>query len=206
MKLTDLTVGNLVAAFQSSAPVPGGGSASALAGAVGAALLSMVAGLPKHRADTEEDRARLAEAGSLCAKASQDLTALIDRDSEAYEEVMAAYRRPKATDEEKAGRTAAIQAALKVATAAPLDVMRSCAAALEQAVVVASIGNPSASSDVLVGIELLVAGLKGAKANVEINLGSIKDASYVEHARSDVIEFERGASHEAEAARARLTP
>ena len=89
---------------------------------------------------------------------------------------MAAYRRPKATDEEKAGRTAAIQAALKVATAAPLDVMRSCAAALEQAVVVASIGNPSASSDVLVGIELLVAGLKGAKANVEINLGSIKDA------------------------------
>ena len=205
MKLTDLTVGNLVAAFQSSAPVPGGGSASALAGAVGAALLSMVAGLPKHLADTQEDRARLAEAGSLCAKASQGLTALIDRDSEAYEEVMAAYRRPKATDE-KAGRTAAIQVALKVATAAPLDVIRSCAAALEQAVVVASIGNPSASSDVLVGIELLVAGLKGAKANVEINLGSIKDASYVEHARSDVIEFERGASHEAEAARARLTP
>jgi formiminotetrahydrofolate cyclodeaminase len=204
MKPTDLTVGNLLAAFQSTDPVPGGGSASALAGAVGAALLVMVAGLPKPRAETEEDRARLAEAGSLCAGLSHDLAALIDRDSDAYEQVMLAYRRPKATDAEKAARAAAIQDALKVATAAPLHVMRSCGAALEQAVVVATIGNRSASSDVLVAIELLVAGLKGAKANVEINLGSVKDERYVEHARADVVEYERGALHEADAARARL--
>ena len=89
---------------------------------------------------------------------------------------MAAYKKPKATDEEKAARSAAIQEAMRAAIAAPLDVMRACAAAAEQGVVVAALGNPSASSDVQVGFELLGAGLRGAKLNVEINLGSVKDA------------------------------
>jgi formiminotetrahydrofolate cyclodeaminase len=204
MKLTNLSVVDLLAAFRSSDPTPGGGSASALSGAVGAALLVMVSGLPKPRVDTEEDRERLTEAGHRCAALSQELAGLIDRDSEAYEQVMSAYRLPKSTDPEKTARSAAIQAALKAATGAPLDVVRACAGAVEQAVVVASLGNPSASSDVRVALELLRAGLQGAKANVEINLGSVKDEEYVGRARADVVEFDRASAHEAAAALARL--
>ena len=204
MKLTEKTVAELLAAFQSSEPTPGGGSASALAGAVGASLLAMVAGLPKSRAATEEDAQRLKAAGERCTTLASELEGLVDRDSESYDTVMAAYRLPKGTDAEKTARSAAIQDALRVATAAPLDVMRACAAAVEQAVVVARLGNTSAASDVQVGLELLTAGLRGAKQNVEINLGSIKDASYVERVRKDEQEFERGATHEAAAAWAAL--
>lgn len=205
MKLTDRTVLDLLAAFRSSEPTPGGGSASALAGAVGASLFAMVAGLPKSRAAAEEDAARLRAAGNRCAELADQLAALVDRDSEAYDLVVSAYRRPKSTDDEKTARSAAIQKALRAAIAAPLEVMRACAAAVEQGVVIATLGNPSASSDVQVALELLGAGLRGAKLNVEINLGSVKDAEYAASVRREVEEFERGATHETAAARRALT-
>jgi formiminotetrahydrofolate cyclodeaminase len=186
VKLVDRTVTDLLTAFQSSDPTPGGGSASALAGAIGASLLAMVAGLPKSRAGTQQQRTRLEDARGKCAALSTELARLIDRDSEAYELVMAAYRGPKGSDEEKAARAAAIQDALRAAIAAPLDVMRACAAAIGEGPVVASLGNASAASDVEVGVELLTAGLRGAKLNVEINLGSIKDAAYVAKIRDEV--------------------
>ena len=201
MKLTERRVDDLLQAFRSPDPTPGGGSAAALAGAIGASLLAMVAGLPKSRAATEEDVERLQAAGRRCAAIAGDLTTLVDRDSEAYDLVVGAYRQPKGTDEEKAARSAAIQKAMRAAIAAPLDVMRACAAAAEQGVVVAALGNPSASSDVRVGFELLGAGLRGAKLNVEINLGSVKDAAYVETVRRDVEEFERAIGHETSAIR-----
>lgn len=185
MLLTHLSVTDLLAAFRSSEPTPGGGSASALAGAVGASLLAMVAGLPKPRTAGSDEARRLAEAGARCTALAEELAALIDRDSEAYELVVGAFRLPKGSDEEKAARTAAIQGGLKASTDAPLQVMRACAAALEQAEVVARFGNRNASSDVQVGLELLRAGLHGAKLNVEINLGSLKDAAYVETARTE---------------------
>ena len=196
MKLTERRVDDLLQAFRSPDPTPGGGSAAALAGALGASLLAMVAGLPKSRAATEEDAERLQAAGRRCAAIADDLTTLVDRDSEAYDLVVGAYQQPKRTDEEKSARSAAIQQAMRAAIAAPLDVMRACAAAAEQGVVVAALGNPSASSDVRVGFELLGAGLRGAKLNVEINLGSVKDAAYVETVRREVEEFERAIAHE----------
>jgi formiminotetrahydrofolate cyclodeaminase len=201
VKLTERRVDDLLQAFRSPDPTPGGGSAAALAGAIGASLLAMVAGLPKSRAATEEDVERLQAAGRRCAAIAGDLTTLVDRDSEAYDLVVGAYKQPKGTDEEKAARSAAIQQAMRAAIAAPLDVMRACAAAAEQGVVVAALGNPSASSDVRVGFELLGAGLRGAKLNVEINLGSVKDAAYVETVRRDVEEFERAIGHETSAIR-----
>ena len=201
MKLTERRVDDLLQAFRSPDPTPGGGSAAALAGAIGASLLAMVAGLPKSRAATEEDVERLQAAGRRCAAIAGDLTTLVDRDSEAYDLVVGAYKQPKRTDEEKSARSAAIQQAMRAAIAAPLDVMRACAAAAEQGVVVAALGNPSASSDVRVGFELLGAGLRGAKLNVEINLGSVKDAAYVETVRRDVEEFERAIGHETSAIR-----
>jgi formiminotetrahydrofolate cyclodeaminase len=146
----------------------------------------MVAGLPKSRAATDEDGGRLRSAGEACAASSVELEALVDRDSDAYDLVMAAYKKPKATDDEKAARSAAIQAAMREAIAAPLAVMRACAAAAGQGAVIATLGNPSASSDVQVGFELLGAGLRGAKLNVEINLGSVKDAEYVAAVRAEM--------------------
>jgi methenyltetrahydrofolate cyclohydrolase len=200
MTLTDRSVTALLDAFRSPSPTPGGGSAAALAGALGASLLAMVAALPKSRAATEEDAQRLKAAGERCTALAGELTSLIDRDSEAYDLVMGAYKKPKATDEEKAARSAAIQAAFREAIAAPLAVMRACASSAEQSVVIAALGNPSASSDAQVGLELLGAALRGAKLNVEVNLGSVKDETYAARVRGDVTEFERAIAHETAAA------
>jgi formiminotetrahydrofolate cyclodeaminase len=201
MRFVERSVNDLLAAFRAPEPTPGGGSAAALAGALAASLLAMVAGLPKSKAATEEDATRLEAAGTRCTELSETLAGLIDRDSDAYGLVMAAYKRPKGTDEEKAARSAAIQEAFRAAIETPLDVMRACAAAAEQGVVIASLGNPSAASDGQVGFELLGAALRGAKMNVEINLTSVKDPEYVGRIRRDVEEFERALAHETSAAR-----
>jgi formiminotetrahydrofolate cyclodeaminase len=186
MKLIDATVTDFLAAVRSPDPTPGGGSAAALAGAMGASLLAMVAGLPKSRAATEQDAARLRSAGERCTALADELTALIDRDSAAYELVLAAYKKPKGTDAEKTARSAAIQEAMRAAIAAPLDVMRACAAAAQHGPAIAELGLLSASSDVQVGLALLRAGLQGAKLNVEINLESVKDAGYVAQVREEI--------------------
>jgi formiminotetrahydrofolate cyclodeaminase len=204
MNLTEHTVHAFLEAVRGSNPTPGGGSASALAGATGASLLAMVAGLPKSCAVTAEDAERLKAAGGRSAALAVDLEALVERDSQAYELVLAAYKLPKGTENEKASRAAAIQTAFRAAIDAPLDVMRACAAAVEQGVVVATLGLASASSDVMVGIELLGAALRGAKLNVETNLGSVKDADYLTRVRADVEEFTRAIDHETAAATAAL--
>ena len=201
MKFIDKMVTELLADFRAPEPTPGGGSASALAGALGASLLAMVAGLPKSKATTAEDVARLEAAGVRCTELSHELAGLVDRDSEAYTQVMDAYKKPKATDEEKAARSAAIQEGFHAAIAAPLEVMRACAAAGEQGVVVASLGNPSAFSDVQVGLELLGAALRGARLNVEINLESVKDAEYADKTRDEAAELERALDRETSAAK-----
>jgi methenyltetrahydrofolate cyclohydrolase len=200
MSLTTQSVNAFLAAIRSSNPTPGGGSASALAGAMGASLLAMVAGLPKSRATTAEDGARLRFAGERCTGIARELEALVDRDTAAYNIVLAAYKLPKGNDQEKAARASAIQDGMRAATAAPLEVMRACAAGAEQGVVVATLGLTSAASDARVGLELLGAALRGAKENVEINLGSIKDADYVAKVRADAAALERALAHEAAAA------
>lgn len=205
MKLIDLTLTELLNAFRAPEPTPGGGSASALSGAVGASLLVMIARLPKSRATGDGDLDRLRAAGDRCAGLADALAALVDRDSAAYDLVVAAYRHPKSTDAEKTARSAAIQTALRAAIAAPLDVMRACAAAAEHSVVIAGLGNPSAASDVQVALELLGAGLRGARMNVEINLGSVKDEAYVGGVRRDIEALERHATEEAAAARRTLS-
>jgi formiminotetrahydrofolate cyclodeaminase len=179
--------------FRSSAPTPGGGSAAALAGALGASLFTMVAGLPRPRAASDDDLLRLREAGERCAALSRQLENLIDRDSEAYEQVMSAYRMPKAAEAEKAARAQRIEAALRAAIETPLDVMRACAAALDDAATLLALGNANASSDVKVGVALLGAGLRGAQLNVEINLDGVKDGDYAAGVRREVARLiERG--------------
>jgi formiminotetrahydrofolate cyclodeaminase len=153
----------------------------------------MVTGLPRPRAASDDDLRRLREAGERCAALSRQLENLIDRDSEAYEQVMSAYRMPKAAEAEKAVRAERIQAALRAAIETPLDVMRACAAALDDAATLLGLGNANASSDVKVGVALLGAGLRGAQLNVEINLDGVKDADYAAGVRREVARLiERG--------------
>jgi formiminotetrahydrofolate cyclodeaminase len=185
MSLTAGSVSQLLAAFRSSSPTPGGGSAAALAGAVGASLLAMVAGLPKPRTTSDEELEQLRDAGRHCALLASRLEALIDADTDAYDLVVDAYRLPRSTDGEKAERTARIQEALRTATEVPLEVMRHCADALARKAVVARLGNQNAASDVTVAGAMLRAGLSGARENVEINLGSIKDPDYVARIASE---------------------
>jgi methenyltetrahydrofolate cyclohydrolase len=176
--LADKSVRDLLAAFSSSDPTPGGGSASALASATGASLLMMVAGLQKTRNQSDDDRAALGAAGAALDDIRRRLTDAIDADTAAYNEVVGAYKLPKATPEEQAARKAAIQRALQAATDVPLGVMKQSVRALEEATVVAAHGYTSAASDVGVAIALLTAGATGAKLNVDVNLGAITDAAY----------------------------
>jgi methenyltetrahydrofolate cyclohydrolase len=191
MRLADLRFVDLLAAFRAPDPTPGGGSASALSGAVGASLLAMVAGLPKSRAQNPDDEKRLAAARVGCSAISNELAALMERDSDVYEDVVAAFRLPKGSDDEKRVRSDRIQEALRFATEAPLHIMRVCVDGLRAGREVAALGNANASSDLQVGLELLRAGLRGAKLNVAINLTSIRDREYVVAARRESDDLER---------------
>ena len=205
MKLTERSVADLLAAFRSPAPTPGGGSASALGGAIGASLLAMVASMPSRRAAAEEDVDRLQSAARRCTALADRLAALIDEDSGAYELVVAAYKLPKTSDPEKAERSRRIQQAMTAAIDVPLDVMRRAADAIETGAVVAALGNPNAASDVGVALELLAAAVRGAMLNVEINLESIKDQDYLEKVRREANTLEEQCASGTAAARALLS-
>lgn len=185
-----MAVEDLLDAFASSDPVPGGGSAAALAGAVGVSLLMMVAGLPKTRTGSPEEAADLSEASSRLRPLREALTSSIDRDSEAYETVLAAYRLPKSTDEEKAARKTAVETAMRGATDVPLDTMRACQQALRGAIIVARNGYANAATDTGVAVQMLLAGLRGAGLNVDVNAASISDAAYVARVRAERDELE----------------
>ena len=200
----EMALADLMDAFASTDAVPGGGSAAALGGAVGASLLLMVAGMPKTKTGAPEETADLAEAASRLHPLRDSLLELVDRDSDAYRQVMDAFRLPKESDEDKAARTQAIDRATRVATEAPLNTMRACQQALRGALVVARNGNRRTTSDVGVGVELLLAALRGARLNVDINLSSLEDAAYVTRVKTEVAELERDAAQDAEAARRAL--
>jgi formiminotetrahydrofolate cyclodeaminase len=202
--LTDNSVRDLLAAFASSDPTPGGGSASAIASAIGASLLVMVSGLPKTRSGSDEDRAALAAAAPALTGLQQRLTEAVDLDTTAYDRVVAAYKLPKATLSEQDARKAAIQHALRGATDVPLGVMRLSSLALEQARTVAAHGRRAAASDVGVAVALLGAGLHGARLNVEINLGSLTDTAYADAARIEVAHLSERAALAIEEAEALL--
>jgi formiminotetrahydrofolate cyclodeaminase len=163
----------------SGTPTPGGGSAAAAVGAMGAALVSMVCNLTIGREKFTGVEARMKETLARSETLRAELSQLMTDDIEAYQAVMAAYRLPKDTEEEKAIRTEAIQSGLKKATLTPLATTRACAEVIELGQFVAESGNPNAASDAGAGAACAQAGLKAATLNVLINLGSIKDKVFV---------------------------
>lgn len=178
MSFSTLSLHDFVQALASPQPTPGGGTAAAAAGAMGVGLLMMVAGLPRTRGNTDDERATLAAVRERLAPLADGLERCADQDAEAFDAVMAAYRLPKSSDEEKAARRAAIAAAMRGATEAPLETLRLTVEALESVETVATIGNASATSDVGVGRGLLMAAAAGAAANVQINLDGLGDEAY----------------------------
>jgi formiminotetrahydrofolate cyclodeaminase len=203
-RFAEMALADLIDAFSSTDAVPGGGSAAALAGAMGVSLLMMVAGLPKTKTGAPEETADLAEASSRLHPLRDALVELVDRDSDAYRQVLAAFRLPKASEAEKAARTEAIGGATRAAIDAPLDTMRLCQQALRGAVIVASNGSRKTTSDVGVAVELLVAALRGARLNVDINLAGLSDEAYTARIKDEVEELVSDAAGDAEAARRAL--
>ena len=170
----------------SKKPAPGGGSVSACAGALGAALVGMVCNLTRGRekfADVETEIVTLVEAAEA---ARARLEQLLQEDTTAYNGVIAAYKMPKETAEKQAARTAAIQAGLIVAADVPLEICRVAVEVCRLAKVAAGIGNPQAVTDAGIGAILGEAAVVGAALNVKINLGSIKDEAYVAKAAAEI--------------------
>lgn len=199
-----MTLPELLDAFASNEPVPGGGSAAALAGAVGASLLIMVAGLPTTRTGTPEEAADLAEASARLRPLRDALASLVQEDSDAYAAVVAAIKLPKVTDADKRARRAAIETAMQRATETPLETMRCCQQALRGATIVAANGNRSAASDTAAGVELLLAGLRSAGLNVDINIESLSDRAFASRMAEERRQLAADAGADAESAREQL--
>ena len=176
--LTDLKSKDFLTALASSAPAPGGGGGAAMAGALAAALASMVCNLTigkeKFAQQEPEVKCLLDEAEEV----RQALLALVEDDAAVFNSFMACYKLPKATDAEKAARTAAIRAAAKQAAEVPLAIARASYKVLQLAHRLVIIGNPGVITDGACSALLARAALRCAEYNVRINLGLTKDEEY----------------------------
>ena len=184
MKLAELKTAEFVDLLASDAPAPGGGSAAALGGALGAALTAMVCGLTvgKKKYAEFEELAQSAQAKALDLKAR--FVDVMDRDTEAFNVVSAAFGMPKATDEEKAARSAAIQKGLEGCTKTPFEMMELAVETLELTASILGKSNDSAASDLGVSALSLRAAIQGAWLNVLINIGSLKNKELAEDYRA----------------------
>lgn len=186
-----MTVKGLLDVTAGKDPVPGGGSISALSGSIAAALTEMVAGLTigkKKYAEVEEQMKQLAE---RVQQIRQQLILDVDRDSEAYNVVFAAFQMPKETDEEKAARSAQIQEATKIAANVPMEVARRVYSLLSDIEEVVSNGNQNAVTDGCVAMMSARNAIIGALFNVRINLTSIKDEQFVADMTAEADRLER---------------
>lgn len=182
-KLIDKSLREFVDLLASGEPTPGGGSAAAMTGAQGAALVAMVCGLTAGRPKYAEHDG-LARETIIAANAVKDgLLEALDRDSEAYLGVVAVFSMPKDSEEEKQARKAAMQQALKASTLSPYEMMKLSVAGLKLARAMAGKCNVNAASDLGVAALSLRAALEGGWSNVLINLGGIEDEAFVKEYR-----------------------
>ena len=191
--MKNMTIQQFAMQTASNEPVPGGGSISALAGSLAAALTEMVAGLTigkKKYADVEEEmKAAVEPMKAVCAQLLDD----IKRDSESFDQYMQALTLPKETEEEKEARTEAMQNGLKAAVEVPLSVAKAACGILPYAETMVIKGNRTAVTDALVATMMARTAVLGAGFNVKINLESIKDQEYVDRIGKEVAELEKQA-------------
>ena len=202
MKLVELDVLKFLDVVDSNSPAPGGGSVSALASSLGASLARMVAhlsfGKKNYEALADDVKAKFVANFDELLKIKNELNDLIDRDSEAYNTVMAAYKLPKETDEEKATRSVEIQKSLKYAIQTPYDIVVLSGKAISLLGEILANGNQNAITDIGVGTMLLMVGLEGGILNVKVNLTSIEDAAYVEKITKEIYNIKAVAEKEKE--------
>lgn len=168
-----------------SAPTPGGGSASALGGAIGAALVSMVAGLTVGSPKCAEAHEQAADMRARSEEARMELQELVQLDAEAFAAFSRAMKMSKNDEAERTAREHAMQEALLTATEIPLRICRRAVAVCELSVTAAEIGNASAVSDAGVGAVLAEAAARGASLNVDINVGYLKDRDFAQRAKEE---------------------
>jgi formiminotetrahydrofolate cyclodeaminase len=177
VRFRDQSVDQFISLLASGEPVPGGGAAAAIAGSLGAALLAMVASLSQGRPKYAEHDALLAEAKSAGQELADRLLRLADEDAEAYAGFGVAMKMPRESDEQKAARTKALQAAARAATEAPFRTVQTCLEVAAMAEAMAGRSNKNASSDLEVAGLMAVAAARAAAANVFVNLPAMGDES-----------------------------
>lgn len=184
--INDTSIQHFLDDLASKSPTPGGGSAAAIIGAMGAGLVSMVCNLTigkkGYEAVEADMRAALDAAENLRARLSDTVRA----DVEAFDRVMGAYRLPKETDADKQARSEAIQAALKAATDVPLACARDCAELIQLSRIAAEKGNRNVISDAGVAVLAAYAALKSAALNVYVNTSGIKDEAFTHERISEL--------------------
>ncbi len=184
MNLSDMTLTRFAELLGSDAPAPGGGSAAALEGALGASLTAMVCALTKDKKKFAEYRDLAVETEAAALELKDRFLYVMELDTQAFNEVAAVFSMPKNTPEEKAARSDAMQEALKGSTATPLEMMDLSRKALELVSRVVGKSSTSAVSDLGVAALSLKAACQGAWLNVLINIASFKDRELAEHCRS----------------------
>lgn len=179
MKLIEKTIIDFVNDVDSSSPAPGGGSVSALAGSLGTALARMVGhltvGKKAYKKLTEEEQQNFEVTLLQLEDIKDQLLLLVDEDTEAFNQIMVAFKLPKATDEEKLLRKEAIEEATKGAIDVPMKVALLSAEAIDILDVILEYGNKNCTSDVGVAVTQLIASVQGALMNVKINLSGLSD-------------------------------
>lgn len=189
-RLTDLTVTQFLSETAGKEPIPGGGSISALNGAIAAALTEMVSNLTIGRKKYAEVEPQMEAIAAQAAKVRNQLILDIDRDSDAYNQVFAAFKLPKETDEEKAIRSEQIQLKTKYAAEVPMEVARTVFTLLGEIEAVVEKGNQNAITDGCVAMMCARGAIIGALLNVRINLTSIKDQEFVDRMQSEADRLE----------------
>jgi glutamate formiminotransferase/formiminotetrahydrofolate cyclodeaminase len=193
--LVEMTVTDFVDEVSRESPAPGGGSIAAVAGALGAALSSMVSNLTANKRGSESVDDILNEASIKCQEIKSALIKAVDDDTNAFNEYMDARRLPNKTREEKEAREEAMQKGLKKAVYVPLNTAELSYQAIEIAETVAKNGNPSSITDVGVGAQSAYTGVLGGIYNVLINLKDIKDDRFNDEMRKSCRELKNKANH-----------
>ncbi|MBT8351028.1 MAG: cyclodeaminase/cyclohydrolase family protein [Deltaproteobacteria bacterium] len=186
IKLADLSLKEFLTKTASGSPVPGGGSVAALSACLAASLAEMVANLTIGKKGFEATQQQMKVIAQNAADYRNQLINDIDRDSEAYNDVLSAFRLPKGSEQEENKRKQAIQDAFKNASLVPLGVAKNAFRIIELAEKVIKHGNKNAATDAAVAVMMARTAVLSALYNVKINLSSIKDKDFVEKIKKDI--------------------
>ena len=196
--LVSMRLKNFLSELASSSPAPGGGSVAALAGGLGAALSSMVCNLTIGKEKYVEVQDEIKSILKKSEKLRNELTKLIDDDTEAFNDVMKAFKMPKDTEEQKKKRSQAIQAGYKTAANVPLNTARACEKILDLSMIVARKGNQNSITDSAVSALMAQAGVESAILNVKINLSSIKDEEFIKKISTELDNLQNNSNKKTE--------